>query len=62
VVRTEAGWIDGREVTLVIYDPGELSLSHLKEEAAKVNAFIRSDAAEAMSWLSPKQRALLSAS
>lgn len=36
VTATEAGWLDGREVTLVRYDASELSLQSLASEAAKV--------------------------
>ncbi len=36
VTATEAGWLDGREVTLVRYDTSELSLESLARQAAKV--------------------------
>lgn len=36
VVATEAGWLDGREVTLVTYDKARLSLNSLAAQAAKV--------------------------
>jgi hypothetical protein len=38
VMRTEAGYLDGREVTLVDFDPGQISLENLtsKAKAAKV--------------------------
>lgn len=36
VVATEAGWLDGREVTLVRYDKNELSLESLAKQAARV--------------------------
>lgn len=36
VVATEAGWLDGREVTLVRYDTEQLTLEALATEAAKV--------------------------
>ncbi len=35
VVRTEAGYFHGREVTLVDYDPGRVSLEQLTEQARK---------------------------
>ena len=35
VLTTEAGWIDGREVTLVTYDPTRLSLESLVKKAHK---------------------------
>lgn len=36
VVATQAGWLDGREVTLVNYDPKQISLTSLASQAAKV--------------------------
>ena len=36
VVTTQAGWLDGREVTLVNYDPKLISLNSLATKAAKV--------------------------
>lgn len=36
VVATEAGWLDGQEVTLVQYDKSQLSLSSLAKQAAGV--------------------------
>lgn len=36
VVGTEAGWLKGREVTLVQFDKSKLSLENLAREAAKV--------------------------
>ncbi|MEM0926037.1 MAG: VPGUxxT family thioredoxin-like (seleno)protein, type 2, partial [Planctomycetota bacterium] len=36
VIATEAGWLDGREVTLVRYDPGRLTLESLAKQAARV--------------------------
>lgn len=36
VVATEAGWLDGREVTLVKYDKQRLSIKSLARQAAKV--------------------------
>lgn len=36
VTATEAGWLDGREVTLVRYDASKLSLESLAQQAAKV--------------------------
>ncbi|MEM6471255.1 MAG: VPGUxxT family thioredoxin-like (seleno)protein, type 2 [Planctomycetota bacterium] len=36
VVATEAGWLDGREVTLVRYDKSTLNLESLARQAAKV--------------------------
>lgn len=36
VAATEAGWLDGREVTLVRYDPDKLSLESLAERASDV--------------------------
>ena len=36
VVSTEAGWLDGREVTLVEYDISKLTLASLAEQAARV--------------------------
>jgi hypothetical protein len=118
VLTTEAGFIQGQEVTLVRYDPGLISLSRLvadaarvecahsiflpepelaalepgrlkagklvgytaapasdqkkqlqgtaaahlnltPEQATKVNAWVRVDAAKAMSYLKPEQRAAL---
>ena len=45
VLRTEAGFIDGNEVTLVDYDPAQISLNHLiqKAKAAKVATAIYTD-------------------
>lgn len=37
VLRTEAGWLDGREVTLVDYDPATVSLNKLMKKAASVD-------------------------
>ena len=34
VVTTEAGWLDGREVTLLTYDPKRIDLSKLKSKGA----------------------------
>ncbi|MEM7248428.1 MAG: VPGUxxT family thioredoxin-like (seleno)protein, type 2 [Acidobacteriota bacterium] len=119
VITTEAGWLEGREVTLVTYDPKQLPLKTLVERAVaanvadkvylpagtkqrgsvrdvpvgeldrgysrardsdqkrqvrgtplaelelspmqqtKVNAFARVDRKQAMSWLTPEQRAEL---
>jgi len=36
VIATEAGWLDGREVTLVRYDTKQLSLGNLAQQAAQV--------------------------
>ncbi len=36
VVSTEAGWLDGREVTLVEYDSNKLTLESLADQAAQV--------------------------
>ena len=36
VLATEAGWLDGREVTLVRYDKNSVSLESLAQQAAKV--------------------------
>ncbi|MEO1617212.1 MAG: VPGUxxT family thioredoxin-like (seleno)protein, type 2 [Planctomycetota bacterium] len=36
VIATEAGWLDGREVTLVRYDTSQLDLETLAQRAAKV--------------------------
>ena len=36
VIATEAGWLDGREVTLVRYDSEQLSLRSLARKAAQV--------------------------
>ncbi len=36
VTETEAGWFDGREVTLVRYDPSMLTLDSLAKQAAQV--------------------------
>ena len=36
VIATEAGWLDGREVTLVKYDKDRLSLNSLANKAAQV--------------------------
>ena len=36
VTATEAGWLDGREVTLVRYDSEQLSLESLAKQAAQV--------------------------
>ena len=36
VVATEAGWLDGQEVTLVQYDKSQLTLSSLAKQAAEV--------------------------
>lgn len=36
VLLTEAGWIDGHEVTLVTYDPKRLTLGNLVRQAASV--------------------------
>lgn len=36
VIATEAGWLDGREVTLVRYDSEQLSLNSLARQAAQV--------------------------
>ena len=35
-MATEAGWLDGREVTLVRYDPAQLPLKSLASKAAQV--------------------------
>ena len=36
VIATEAGWLDGHEVTLVRYDKNQLSLNSLAKQAARV--------------------------
>ncbi|MEL7338105.1 MAG: VPGUxxT family thioredoxin-like (seleno)protein, type 2, partial [Planctomycetota bacterium] len=36
VIATEAGWLDGREVTLVRYDKNDVSLAALAQQAARV--------------------------
>ena len=36
VVETEAGWLDGREVTLVHYNKSEISIEQLAKRAAEV--------------------------
>lgn len=36
VLATEAGWLDGREVTLVTYDKDRIGLSALAQQAARV--------------------------
>lgn len=36
VIATEAGWLDGREVTLVRYDKNSLTLASLAKQAAQV--------------------------
>jgi hypothetical protein len=97
VITTQAGFMGGREVTLVRYDPAVVSLTELTAvaekkacqhasaisgyraapasdqrkqlsgtaaeklnltgaQATKVNAWIRSDAAKALTYLSPSQR------
>ncbi|MEM1294508.1 MAG: VPGUxxT family thioredoxin-like (seleno)protein, type 2 [Verrucomicrobiota bacterium] len=49
VVQTEAGWFDGHEVTLVTYDPGQLSFPDLvqaAEEAKCANSVYTSSDAQ----------------
>ena len=109
VITTEAGWLDGREVTRVVYAKNSITLKELAKKAAmarcadkvyapgneqldsgyrkaresdqkkqiarwnalrnvagltpmqltKINAFAASGQAEALKWLSPRQRSIL---
>jgi hypothetical protein len=37
VMRTEAGWFDGREITLVRFDPAVISFTQLSDQAAEID-------------------------
>jgi len=41
VITTEAGWLEGREVTRVIYDPSILSLQELSERARAADSALK---------------------
>jgi hypothetical protein len=71
VVTTEAGFMQGAEVTLVSYDPEIITLPQLIASAAetlplspaqatKANAWIRTDAGRARRFFSPSQLSMLS--
>jgi len=52
VVKTEAGWLDGREVTLVTYHKGVISLSDLLKKAGQIDCahkvYLKTDAEKAV--------------
>ncbi len=41
VIETEAGWIDGREVTRVVYDRNKITLQTLVEKAHKADSVLK---------------------